>query len=269
MPGNRAVQLDEVDSKKAYQSVEAQLRARKRALRRRHRRRTLRRLLALVLIVASAIGLYLFDQSPYSRLKVITVSGNQVFTQEEILRMVNLKVNDRTLLSVPYFLELQLKNSKGIADADVKTNLITGNLNVHVSEKRALFYSKNEQGLNVYFQNGAMVTLPFESEGRLNNVPLMTGFDETIRQEIVKAMSSLDDAVIAAISEIRQVNLYADENMIYFYMRDTHIIISSRYDIDVLSSYRQMASQSATNNQCWIVLKMDDGTKNVLASACP
>lgn len=271
MPGNRNVQLEEVEEQSPYHTVEKRLKQKKKRIRNYRLKVWLHRLFVLCLIIAIGIGIYFFDRSSYSRVQVVSVSGTTVYTAEEIQELTGIKVNSRRLLTIPIWIEYQMKGVVGIASVSVNNHVIDGVVTVNVQEERAIAYEKTADGLRVYYGSGDSVIIPDERESSLIDVPLISGFtDSQVIERIMDSLDQLSDDVLLSISQIKRVSLYSDENMIYFYMDDGHILISSQFGISALKDYSEMLSNDKTDKKCWVVLDMNESNQIVvLPTDCP
>ncbi len=272
MPRNRNVQLDvENEDNQVYQKIEGRMIAKKRKKRNKRLKIWFRRIIILLFVLALGIGGYWFDQSSVSRLSLISVGGNTIYTQEEILAYAKLSLNSRRLLILPFLKERQMQDLSGIKSVQIHNHVLSGVVNILVEEERAVAYTKDESALTVYFETGESAQFALSRESALLDVPYMSGFDDpAVIAGIVSELAKLSSDVLLSISQIQRVSLYSDDNMIYFYMDDGRIVISSQFGITALKDYQAMVSKDTTNKKCWIVLEMSEANQiAVLPTNCP
>lgn len=270
MPRDRKVQLEVEGESVAYNHVEQKIKDKKKQRRRFLMKVWSRRISILVLIVALGVGYFIFDQSAYARIYSAKVEGNTIYTDDEILTMSHLRVGDRRISAISFLVEYQMAKQIGIDSISLTQNIFTGEVAITVSEKRAVAYQKSDV-ITVYYGDGSSLILPLDREVELDGVPYMSGFsDEVVRNRILASLAELPNSVLFAISQINQASLYNDENMIYFYMRDGYIVISSQFGISALEKWREMISLTTSSHQCWIVLEMDETSQQrVFQTSCP
>lgn len=222
--------------------VKAILKKRK-AKRRKKRIRILLIVLIIILIVA-------FFVSDYSRLKSITVSGNNRVERQEIIDAAKINLRqDYTFFTSTDAIGSRVKNVPLIKEVRVSKNLF-GNVSIKVVEADPIGQSIINNVLFVIDETGRITK---DETGRLVNyvqrTPRLNNFDFQRLEAFGKEFAKIPSQVVNQVSDINYAPLTADETRCEFIMDDGKILYL-RYD--------DMASQLKGNYYALLMEKYPD-----------
>jgi len=222
------------------------------------------------LFVFGTIGILLFVVflyfiSPISRLKTISVKGNELFSNQKVLEIGRIQYNDFYLFVFPAGVEKNLENNPFIESAIVnKTG--NGSLEIVISEKRIFAYQFGEDS-KIYFFNGSEATLSEAELSYLMNVPYLNGFLELeVRNRVRLAFFDVEESVFRMISEIHEYSTSYDEHMLRIVMQDGNQVFTSLLSLKSLNYYLEILNHLKVANSC---IYIDEISGSAYSTVCP
>lgn len=222
--------------------VKAILKKRK-AKRRKRRLKILLIILIIILIIA-------FFMSDYSRLKSITVSGNNRVERQEIIDAAKINLHqDYTFFTNTDEIISRIKEVPLVKNARVSKNLF-GDITIKIVEADPIAQCTIDNVLYVVDETGRIIK---DEAGKyvsyVQRCPRLNNFDYEHLEEFSKEFIKLPSQVINQISDINYAPLSADETRCEFIMDDAKILYL-RYD--------DMAEQLKGNNYASLMEKYPD-----------
>ncbi len=253
------------------QYIQKRLDAEKRIKRRIKRKRLLKRLSRLVIIILVIVGLYLFDQSKYSRVRSIEVEGNNVLSETVLLESLDLKENDRLLKA--FFKKLTLKSKiPGVAKQSLKLYYTKGLINLTVEEYPVVAMLSDAPKRYLLSDNHVL-----ESNENLDNpVPILKKFNTEIFEkypEFSEKLSKIDQSSFNSISEIELVDEPLEKIYFKFTMNHGYFVFTNLDNLLLMDYYPDIVSGiqkgDKKDNRCIYFLDYGHTDENQSAVAKP
>ena len=188
-----------------------------------------RRYLILSVFLSLLIIGSIYFLSNKSNIFRIVVQGNNYISDEDILQLSKLSLNDKFLLTIPTFVEKRIKENSLIENC--KVELLDGNLvRINVEEKKVIGYTYQDNKSVLVLQNDERIELDRSNLYVINNVPLIEGFSQ---EELVLLEKNLVDCDYDIINEISEIHYYPQLKYQYVQviMRDGNYVFSSPYGL--------------------------------------
>lgn len=219
--------------------VKAILKMRK-AKKRKRRQRLFLVILFIVLVIA-------FFVSDYSRLKTITISGNNYIDKQEIVTASEISLHqDYTFFTSSEAIEKKIKTVPLIKSVKVTKDLL-GNVKIKVAEAELIGQCIINNVLYVIDETGRVNKDELANlSSYVQRCPRLNGFDVEVLEKFSKQFAKIPDQVINQISDINYAPLNGDKNRCEFIMDDGKILYV-RYD--------EMAQQLKGDNYSFIMEK--------------
>lgn len=237
----------------------------KKILKTKKKKRLKRRIkILLFLIVFVCIGSYFL--SDYSKVKSITVVGNQEVSETDIVENISVDKNSFYLFVNTDHLEKEIKSLPLIKKAKVSKDLL-GNIKVEIEEAEKVAYCIIDKITYVIDELGAVVeTTDKDVIASLQATPRMTGFkDLKFLEKFAKEYVRLPELIKSQTSDIVYSPLTADETRMKFLMDDGKILYLRVEDmVEQLNKFDYEANKTAYSDQC--VFKFEG--KNVYMEKC-
>lgn len=222
-------------------------------------------LFSLAILLGLLMILMTYFYSSASKVKAISVNGNDYIDSEYIKKLSGLSLESRYYL-IPWFItEAKIKEYPLISDAKIhfEANNV---IKIDITEKKPVGYRYNEKP-EIILSDGKTVELTSEMLSIVARIPLITGFveDENLYL-ITKSLNLVDKSKIENISEIKQYDLNYDKNALMLYLRDGNFVFSSFYSLEMINSYNSIASELIGNGHC---IFLDEGLQVAYRKVCP
>lgn len=186
------------------------------------RRKRRRKILLLFVVVLFVVGFFISD---FSKIQSITISGNQRISQEEILKLIPVKVHSSiSLFTSSSAIEKSLEEMPAIKVATVNKDFF-GNMKISVEETKPIAYQIVDTKIWILDEKGNMIIN--EANDVLSYVqrcPKLNGFDENRAREFAKEYYKIPSQVQNQISDIKYSPLPSDETRCEFLMDDGKIL---------------------------------------------
>lgn len=188
-------------------------------LKQQRRRKANRRLIFLLVLFFALIVIVAYIQSPLSRVKAITVKGNEFYSSQEIIQKTGISKSTNIWTVKKSEIAANLERLPEIKTADVEMNWLNS-IEIKITEHKKLAYLKKDSFYYPVLENGAI--LENRKTGRVPiNAPILIGFKEgTALKEMLKEMGKLPKVVLNSVSEIHYEPSKTDQFHITLFMND-------------------------------------------------
>ncbi|MGT2728933.1 FtsQ-type POTRA domain-containing protein [Streptococcus phocae subsp. salmonis] len=193
-------------------------------------------LLGALLVMAASI----FMITPYSKLKVFSVTGNKHISLEEVVKSSKVKASDYwlTLWAMP----------KHYEEALVQSNVWVKQAKLHyqfpnqflfdVTEHRIIAYAQTAEGFQPILENGKRVEVVSESD--LPKSFLIVNLeDEHAVQHLVKSLAKLSKSLIKNIKSVSLANSKTTKDLLLIELHDGNLIRVPQSQIEKKLPYYQ------------------------------
>jgi cell division protein FtsQ len=188
-------------------------------LKHQRRKKANRRLIMLLVMFFIMIAGIIYFQSPLSKVKKITVSGNQSYTPEQIVGKSGLSLESNVWKVSRGEIENKLEKIQEIKKATVKVNL-PNTVTIDIEEYDRLAYISKGKNFYPVLENGNILGEKQIDEIPVN-APILIGFKEgKVLDEMIASLEKLPEVVINSISEIHSKPVKTDKYLIKLYMND-------------------------------------------------
>lgn len=225
-------------------------------LKQQRKKKANRRLIFLLLLFFLLIALVVYFQSPLSNIKKIEISGNNIYSNEEVIKVSGLSDNTNIWKVDKTEISKSLKNLPQMKSADVKIKL-PNTVILEVSEYKRMAYIMNEKSYLPVLENGKILKGQ-ESEEIPANAPILFGFSEgEPLKAMIKDLENLPEEVQNSISEIHHTPKESDQYRITLYMNDGFEVIASlRSFSEKMAHYPSLIAQIDSNSKGIIDLEV-------------
>jgi cell division septal protein FtsQ len=207
-----------------------------------------RRLIFLVLALIVGFGCYWLDRSDIFRIMSVSVIGNDHVTDQEIIELSEIRVNDRIWLTFNNSVKRKISASAWVADVRIikNQNIIT----IEVTEHRILGYKVNDK-ISLLLQSGSLIALKESQLDWIATHAIISGFEEEdLLDKLVKSFADVDDSIMMFISEIHQSAVSYDSALIRLVMSDGNQIFTDFAALDLINEYKLIVNQISPSNKC-------------------
>ncbi|NLC64253.1 MAG: hypothetical protein GX753_01120 [Erysipelothrix sp.] len=220
----------------------------KRRLERKKRRhRILKRIFTLIVVVSVIVGLYLFDQSEYSKIKNIEIKGNKNIPTEYLLENFELNEGDR-LINGLWTQVFGSYKAPGVANSKLNMYYTKGNITLTVEEFPVVAYISGKHTKILLSDNALLSNSAYTS----NLVPRLVGFtDEMIHQypDFSDKLSRMDNASFNSISEIHIMNEPLEDIYFKLIMNNGYFVYTNVDNLLLMNYYSEIVSGIQTGNK--------------------
>lgn len=258
----------EMDSVKVIQE---NIKRQKKLRKQRRRRRRLKRLFLFLIVVGLVAAGVWFDQSEYSRVRSIKVSGNAYFNDQEIMDMIDVKVMDRLVMVRTNKLKQALSKQPGIANVSVKVYYTKGIITLTVEENPVVAYEDKNVPV-ILFGDGYQK----EYNGDVESLPLLVGFTQDIINDNPNFADKLSRMLKASYNGISEIHVHPDKlESLYLklIMNNGFFVFTSVDNLLLMNYYAEIVSgiQSGTqpDNRCIYFLDYGNTPNNQSAISKP
>lgn len=188
-------------------------------LKHQRRKKANRRLIMLLALFFILIASVVYFQSPLSKVKNITVSGNESYSYEQIVDESEISLQSNVWKINRNDIEQKLKKLQEIKKATVNVRL-PNTVTIEIQEFSRLAYISKGKGFYPVLENGNILGEKQIDEIPVN-APILIGFEEgKVLDEMIDSLEALPEVVINSISEIHSKPVKADVFLIKLYMND-------------------------------------------------
>ncbi|WP_088005771.1 cell division protein FtsQ/DivIB [Indiicoccus explosivorum] len=209
-------------------------------LRDRRKKRTNRKFAGLLVILLILLILLVYNQSPYSKIRSISIEGENLFGEEVYLEASGLTEGESMWSFDPEDVQEKLTELDWVKQAEVERNWLTA-VELSVEEFSHVGLLEQESGYQLLLANGYAADLP--TEGKTG--PLLTGFKEKkAKERIAGQLAKLDQEVFPLISQVIQTSPEEKPAAVTLYMNDgneVHVLMGSL--AEKVNYYPEIAAQ--------------------------
>ncbi|MCO4636606.1 cell division protein FtsQ [Streptococcus infantarius subsp. infantarius] len=179
-----------------------------------------------VIITATVILLIsIFLVTPFSKKKIITVTGTSTVNQEEVIRDSGIKTSNY-LFSLIFRHSIYEKNilSKNKMVKSAKfTYRFPNKLNINVKEYSIIAYAQTDDGYQPILENGTRIGLVGASELPDSFLTINLSSEKDI-QKLVKAFSKLDKDLVNQIKIVSSADSATTSDLLKLEMHDGNVV---------------------------------------------
>ena len=220
----------------------------------------------LGILSALALIAVLYGLSPLSRVRAISVKGNNYLSIDYIRSISGVTLNSFYYLQFPDGIAARVKSDPLIFDCTV--SMVQDNvIEITVTERQPFGYRYDGDTPVILCTDGTTADLTSDYMSMLSRIPFVTGFDEDQQTHLLaNAFSSLSASTISSISEVSQYSLSYDDEALEVRMADGGILFASYYTLSCLNEYDQFAAYLTNKSYC---LYASEGGSVAYSAACP
>lgn len=199
--------------------------------REKRRKRTNFKFIFLTTLFLFLLLMLLYFQSPYSKVKTINVSGDELVAATYYEELSGVKVGDSMWGVKSDEIIKDIKSLDWVKSVSVTRKWLT-TVNIEITEWQKVAYLAKDNTFYPMLENGVL----FEGSNELLPIdaPVFLAFeDETLRKRLLKELSKLKPEVLALISQINATPSTSDPYAITLFMNDGYEV---RADITSLAS---------------------------------
>lgn len=224
------------------------------------------RLFYLGVFLSAVLLVSLYVLSPTSRVRAISVRGNDYLEKSYIQKISEVSLNDIFYLQFPTAIAAKIESDAVIGRAEVA--LLRDNIiEITVQEKQPIGYRYDNEAPTLLFTDGSVCNLTSDYMGMLARVPFITGFnDEKETHLLTSGFAEVDRQVIEQMAEVIQYPLSYDPEAVEIRMRDGGIFFCSFFSMGLINDYKRIRILMNDREKC---LYADNGTTVAVARACP
>lgn len=241
-----------VDEKKNVVSIEDRIPK----LKEQRKKKANRRLISLLLLFFILIACILYFQSPLSHVQTIRVTGNDVYSDQDIIEKANLYSDTNIWKVENEEVEKKISQLPEIKKATVKKQFPSTIL-IGIEELKRIAYVSVENHFLPVLENGKFLNTNQNTDIPLN-APILFGFTEDrMLKEMIKAIEQLPEEVLNSISEVHYDPTDSDEFHIFLYMNDGNEVSATiRTFAEKMVHYPAIVSQLEPNQKGVINLEV-------------
>ena len=182
---------------------------------------------ALPVIITSAVLLLvsIFLVTPFSKKKIITVTGASTISQEEVIKDSEIKPSNY-LFSLIFHHSAYEKNittkNKMVKSASLAYHF-PNKLNIDVKEYNIIAYAQTDDGYQPILENGTRIGLVGASELPDSFLTINLSSEKDI-QKLVKAFSKLDKDLVSQIQIVSSADSATTSDLLKLEMHDGNVI---------------------------------------------
>lgn len=210
-------------------------------LKRRRKRKTNMKFFGLLLILLVLFAIFIYMQSPYSKIKAIKVEGAHLLNQETYLKLLAFKEGDSMW-------RLPIKESQvAIEEKDIVKKVSIKKqwprkVNVTVKEWKNVAYMLKDDSYVGVLENGTF----YEGTNLTPmDAPLLHGFDnKEERKELSQQLAQLPPEVLALVSQITNKKTETSPYLLQMFMNDSFEVFAMTPTLaDKLKYYPEIVAQ--------------------------
>jgi cell division septal protein FtsQ len=205
----------------------------------------MKRLFILILLLSVGFGLYKLDESKIFRLSAISVSNNTLYSNEEIIEVLDINVNDRMWLIYNWFYRNTFNEVNGVEAVKLtKKNKV---LLVSVTESHPVGVVASDYLL----ANGKLTPISEFNKHYQVQLPEITGFNEDdLQVRLAQSMAILKPEILLLIGEVQQITTSYDSAQIRLLLHDKKQVYSDFRSLVLLNDYPLFVDKIGAAENC-------------------
>lgn len=215
-------------------------------LKQQRRKKANKRLIVLLLLFFILISCVVYFQSPLSHINKISIVGNQVYTDEQVMKLSSLSKKTNVWKIDKEDIQKKIEKLTEVKSAAVKVKF-PNNVTIQVEEWKRIAYIMKEGTFSPILENGEIID---EDSGIVPvNSPVLIDFSEgEAMEEMIDGLNDVPVEVINSISEIHYTPKETDKFHITLFMNDGFEVSASlRSFAEKMSHYPSIVSQLDPN----------------------
>ena len=217
----------------------------------------------LTFTAVSSFGLYSYFTSPMSTVHAVLISGNQIYSDEAILKRSGIAYDDWFLSVNAATLRKLLVDDPLIHDADVRLTK-NNEIVIQVSENKVTAIWM-DQG-KVVLADGSLLEMQVDYAKAWLFSPGIYGYeDEESVTVLIAALNGLTASSLGNVSEIHRHPTSYDENYVKVIMQDGNRVYTGLSTLDMLEEYPRIVNALNTANSC---IFFDEMTRTAFSQPC-
>lgn len=179
-----------------------------------------------VIITATVILLIsIFLVTPFSKKKIITVTGTSTVNQEEVIRDSGIKTSNYffSLISRHSIYEKNIISKNKMVKSAKFTYRFPNKLNINVKEYSIIAYAQTDDGYQPILENGTRIGLVGASELPDSFLTINLSSEKDI-QKLVKAFSKLDKDLVNQIQIVSSADSATTSDLLKLEMHDGNVV---------------------------------------------
>lgn len=182
---------------------------------------------ALPVIITSAVILLIsiFLVTPFSKKKIITVTGTSTVSQEEVIRDSGIKPSNYPFLLIFHHSTYEkniISKNKMVKSAKF-TYRFPNKLNIDIKEYSIIAYAQTDDGYQPILENGTRIGLVGASELPESFLTINLSSEKDI-QKLVKAFSKLDRDLVNQIQIVSSADSATTSDLLKLEMHDGNVV---------------------------------------------
>ena len=182
---------------------------------------------ALPVIITSAVILLIsiFLVTPFSKKKIITVTGTSTVSQEEVIRDSGIKPSNYPFLLIFHHSTYEkniISKNKMVKSAKF-TYRFPNKLNIDIKEYSIIAYAQTDDGYQPILENGTRIGLIGASELPESFLTINLSSEKDI-QKLVKAFSKLDRDLVNQIQIVSSADSATTSDLLKLEMHDGNVV---------------------------------------------
>ena len=182
---------------------------------------------ALPVIITSAVILLIsiFLVTPFSKKKIITVTGTSTVSQEEVIRDSGIKPSNYPFLLIFHHSTYEkniISKNKMVKSAKF-TYRFPNKLNIDIKEYSIIAYAQTDDGYQPILENGTRIGLVGASELPESFLTINLSSEKDI-QKLVKAFSKLDRDLVNQIQLVSSADSATTSDLLKLEMHDGNVV---------------------------------------------
>ena len=182
---------------------------------------------ALPVIITSAVILLIsiFLVTPFSKKKIITVTGTSRVSQEEVIRDSGIKPSNYLFLLIFHHSTYEkniISKNKMVKSAKF-TYRFPNKLNIDIKEYSIIAYAQTDDGYQPILENGTRIGLVGASELPESFLTINLSSEKDI-QKLVKAFSKLDRDLVNQIQIVSSADSATTSDLLKLEMHDGNVV---------------------------------------------
>lgn len=212
----------------------------------------------LLIIYIIGMGIYYIFVMP---VKNISVFGNDLVTEKEILNKIDLKENTPIIKLHTSSLKKKIESIDLVHTATIKKNIF-GKLTIEIEENKILYYDILNSKYALSDEN------KISSEDFIGIPTLVNYVPSKIEKKLIQGLAKVDDNIITMISEIEYSpdnynGTVIDEERFILRMNDGNTVYVNMVNIEKLNKYQDIYASIAGGG----TLYLDSNSKNYIFRA--
>ena len=196
------------------------------------KKRKLNKKKLLIFVVIFLFLVFLVYKIFNTRITNIYVSGNDYFTDQQIIDMAGIKNYPKSINALTYNIQKKLESNKYILSAGVTKRKILSTVYIKVKENYPLFYYQVENKSVLY--NGEKVDDKFSVPTVINQIP------NTVYDKFLDKIKKLNKEALSRISEIEYEPNEVDQERFFLIMNDGNYVYVNIKKFLTLNKYLDM-----------------------------